>query len=221
MSDVSGKGEGKGKGKAKGKGKGKDMKPKKPGISSATRAELQFNPARCRRNMRKLGSSLRLGGTSSVYMAAVLEYLAAEVLELAGNKARDNKRSRITPRHMLLAIRNDEELRQVCQHATLASGGNMPNIHSVLLKTPKKKEAGGGTNGPKKAKKKKVPVEPPVAPTKTSSGRKTTPVANPLLPEDLSDSDGNDSDYVGDEGDEGDEGSGKSEGSDNGEEDEK
>lgn len=71
-----------------------------------------------------------------MYLAAVLEYLTAEVLELAGNAARDNKKARIIPRHLQLAVRNDEELNQLLQHVTFAEGGVLPNIQAVLL--PKK-----------------------------------------------------------------------------------
>jgi hypothetical protein len=40
-------------------------------------------------------------------------HFSAEILELAGNAARDNKKARVTPRHILLAIANDEELNRV------------------------------------------------------------------------------------------------------------
>lgn len=66
-------------------------------------------------------------------MAAVLEYLAAEVLELSGNAAKDNKAKRINPRHVCLAIRNDDELDSLLSHVTIASGGVLPNIQTVLL----------------------------------------------------------------------------------------
>ena len=52
----------------------------------------------------------------------MLEYLCAEVLELAGNAARDNKRKRIIPRHIQLAIRNDEELNKLMAGVTIAQG---------------------------------------------------------------------------------------------------
>ena len=66
--------------------------------------------------------------SSSVYLAAVLEYLAAEILELAGNAARDNKKQRIVPRHLQLAIRNDEELNKLLGHVVISQGGVVPFI---------------------------------------------------------------------------------------------
>ncbi|CAB0028519.1 unnamed protein product [Trichogramma brassicae] len=82
--------------------------------------------------------STRAGLQIPFYLAAVMEYLAAEVLELAGNAARDNKKTRIIPRHLQLAIRNDEELNKLLSGVTIAQGGVLPNIQAVLL--PKKTE---------------------------------------------------------------------------------
>ena len=53
-----------------------------------------------------------------------------------GNAARDNKKTRIVPRHIQLAVRNDEELNKLLGSVTIASGGVLPNIHATLL--PKK-----------------------------------------------------------------------------------
>ena len=55
----------------------------------------------------------RIAVGAPIYLSAVLEYLCAEVLELAGNAASDNKRKVITPRHILLAVANDDELHKV------------------------------------------------------------------------------------------------------------
>ena len=62
------------------------------------------------------------------------------MLELAGNAAKDNKKTRIIPRHILLAIKNDEELNRLMKDTTIADGGVLPNIHPVLLPQKQKKE---------------------------------------------------------------------------------
>ena len=107
-------------------------------VSKSTKAGLQFPVGRMSRFLKKGKYATRVGAGAPVYLAAILEYLCAEILELAGNAARDNKKTRIIPRHIQLAVRNDEELNKLFGGVTIAQGGVLPNIHSVLI--PKVKE---------------------------------------------------------------------------------
>lgn len=130
-------------------------KPKKQRISISSRCGTIFPCSRVRRYIRKCTFKLRIGLGAGIYTAAVLEYLSAEVLELAGNAARDNKRRRITPRHILLAIGNDQELNMLLKNVTIAAGGVLPHIQPELLK-----KKGKPIEVPVTSSKKKTPTKP-------------------------------------------------------------
>ncbi|KAJ4792995.1 Histone H2A [Rhynchospora pubera] len=142
-------------GKAKKGAAGRKGGPRKKAVTRSVRAGLQFPVGRIGRYLKKGRYAQRVGTGAPVYLAAVLEYLAAEVLELAGNAARDNKKNRIVPRHVLLAIRNDEELGKLLVGVTIASGGVLPNINLVLLpKKTKSESSQEATKIPKSPSKK-------------------------------------------------------------------
>nr|P40279.1 RecName: Full=Histone H2A [Euglena gracilis]CAA51667.1 Histone H2A [Euglena gracilis] len=121
---------------------GKDKKGAKAGVKKgktggsgqSKKAGLTFPVGRTGSLLRAGRYAKRVGKGAPVYLAAVLEYLSAELLELAGNASRDNKKKRITPRFLTLAVRNDEELNKLLSGVTIASGGVLPNIQQVLLK---------------------------------------------------------------------------------------
>ncbi|TKC35993.1 histone H2A type 1-like [Monodon monoceros] len=122
--NMSGRGKEGGKARAKAKAR-------------SSRGGLQFPVGRVHGLLRKGNYAERVGAGAPVYLTAVLEHLTAEILELAGNAARD--KTRIIPRHLQLAIRNDEELNKLLGKVTIAQGGVLPNIQTVLL--PKKTES--------------------------------------------------------------------------------
>ncbi|XP_032937538.1 histone H2AX [Catharus ustulatus] len=118
-----------------GRGKSGD-KTRAKGKSRSTRAGLVFPVGRLHRLLKWGHYGERVGSTAVVYLAAVLEYLTAEILELAGNVARYHKKQRIMPHHIQLAVRQDEELNKLLDGVIIAQGGVVPHVHAALL--PKK-----------------------------------------------------------------------------------
>ncbi len=72
---------------------------------------------------------------SAVLLAGAVEYLAAEMLELAGNVTHDFKCKTITPRHIFLAFENDQELQELFKNVTIPGSGVVPHIHPIFLKS--------------------------------------------------------------------------------------
>ncbi|KPI98083.1 PREDICTED: histone H2A, sperm-like [Papilio xuthus] len=114
--------------------------------SRSARAGVNFPVGRIHRILRKGNYAKRIGCGSAVYLSAALEYLAAEILELAGKAASDNGKSRILPRHILLAVKNDDELNKMLEGVTISQGGVLPSIHQQLLpkKTANKSKSSSG-----------------------------------------------------------------------------
>ena len=105
-------------------------------MSASNRAGLQFPVGKFRAVMKRT-AKFRIGRGAPVYLAAVMEYLTAEILELAGNAARDNRKVRITPRHLMLGIQNDEELNRMTAKGYVVQGGVIPHIHALVLGKPR------------------------------------------------------------------------------------
>ncbi|KAJ7243468.1 hypothetical protein C8J57DRAFT_1438572 [Mycena rebaudengoi] len=96
---------------------------------------------RIHRLLKKGNYARRVGAGAPVYLAAVLEYLAAEILELAGNAACDNKKHRIMPHHLQLAIWNDEELGKLLGSVVISQGGVVPHIDPSQLPAGTRQDA--------------------------------------------------------------------------------
>ncbi|XP_049582302.1 histone H2A-like [Syngnathus scovelli] len=128
-------------------GRGKKPAPKtRSAVSRSVRAGLTFPVGRIHRLLKKGNYAERVGSGAPIYLAAVLEYLCAEILELAGNASQHNKKKRISPRHILLAVKNDEEFNGLLAGVTFSEGGVIPNINAALL--PKKTKPTQAENTP-------------------------------------------------------------------------
>jgi len=146
--------------------------PRSKPVSRSFRAGLQFPVTRIHRKLKEESLASRVSGKGApVYLAAVLEYLTAEILELSGNAARDCHRSRITPRHIQLATRSDEELAKLLENCTIPEAGVLPNIHMALINRSKKGE-----------KESSVAITPSSSSSRKSSSKKSSKPKSPVKP---------------------------------------
>ena len=81
--------------------------------------------------------SERVGVGASVYTAAVLEYLVAEILEVSVMVVKQHKKSRITPRYMFLGLKEDEEFSSLFRRSVITGSGVKPTS-LAKLKSKKK-----------------------------------------------------------------------------------
>lgn len=83
-------------------------------MSIGKRINLSFQPSLMENLIRDIGeehkSNIRVSKNTSVFLAGVIEYLTAEVIELTGNLVKKSGKSKITPSDLEKAIAEDEEL---------------------------------------------------------------------------------------------------------------
>ena len=114
-------------------GRGKGGKAKAKAKTRSFRAGLQFPVGRVHRFLRKGNYANRIGSGAPVYLAAVLEYLTAEIIEMSADLANQQGRKTIAPKHLNLAIRSDEEMQKMINNTTIHEGGTVSHINDFLL----------------------------------------------------------------------------------------
>lgn len=88
--------------------------------------------------LRRQSHTKRVGTSSAVILTSIIEYVTSEILELAGNTAKECHKNRIIPKHIQQAVRTDEELNKYLANVTIAGGGVVPQVHATAL--PKKEK---------------------------------------------------------------------------------
>ena len=97
-----------------------------------SRCDLTFSVARCARLIRRDRNNTRIGLGAAIFAAAVLEFLTAEILLLAGDAAEAHKKKTILPRHIMIAMRTDEEFSKLFHTVLIAEAGVPLRFPSML-----------------------------------------------------------------------------------------
>ena len=101
--------------------------------SRSSKAGLNFPVGRINSRLRRAGYSHRISATAPVFLAAILEYVASEMLELSHDQAFARDKKRISPCDIFTVVRSDHELNKLFDGASIPYGGTIPGIRAVLL----------------------------------------------------------------------------------------
>ena len=141
------------------------------GESRSHKAKLQMSVARAERVIREEACSYRVSETAGIALAAALEYLIAEIVELAGNAARDSKKVRISVKHIQLAVHNDSEMMALLGKG-IFSGGGVKLVSMSYARSKPKKTAAASPKKKTSPKKKASPAKKK-SPAKKRTVKKT------------------------------------------------
>lgn len=89
--------------------------------SQTRRSNLTF-PVPFFKNLLNSTLRTRVSWDAAAYLTAVVEYVGAEILELATNECRNEKLRRVSPRHVLIAIRRDVDFSEMFTGFVLGGG---------------------------------------------------------------------------------------------------
>ncbi len=145
----------------------------KPKETRAHKAQIVFPVGRVEKILRGKQKN-HVSAGAPVVLSAVLEYLTAEVLEMAGQAAMDNKRTRITPRHLALVLQQDDEYKRIFAPESVVGGGSRQNIRAELL--PASRKAKKVVDEAAEAVEKEVKQK-----KKSSKGKKKKSASNSIL----------------------------------------
>ena len=104
----------------------------------SSKAKLIFPVSRLKRYLREDRFATKISPKSCVYLAAVLEYLTAEILDISSEVATQHKKRRINPRYLTLGIKSDEEINRLLPKMTIKEGGVVPYILPEISRNSKK-----------------------------------------------------------------------------------
>lgn len=132
-------------------------------LAKSALAGLQFPVSRIARMIKAYLNGPRVSVSAPIYLAAVMELITAEVLDHAGNMAKDARRQRITPRDIFLGVTQDTDLDLLFKNLVILNGGTHMYIQPALL--PKRNEKG-------RLIKKKAQTSKKTSPKKTKKSPK-------------------------------------------------